>query len=129
MNKDDSGFRDLVSIVAVSGLVLLAALVAPLWWGSAQRWLGPLQDWLPMAPPVEEGSTSVPKAPAAAWTDSEIKVALMQCVQALAPITADVAPLDPIRTGDCGAPGPVLLKSIGAVDKVLFDPPLVLNCA
>lgn len=53
----------------------------------------------------------------------------MQCVQALAPITADVSPLDPLRSGDCGTTAPVLLKSIGATDKVAFDPPLVLNCA
>ena len=53
----------------------------------------------------------------------------MQCVQALAPLMADVGSLAPIRSGDCGAPAPVLLKSIGAEDKVSFDPPLVLNCA
>ena len=130
MNQDEhSGFRDLVSAIAVCGIVLLVALSAPLWWGSAQRWLGPLQDWLPMAPSLEEGSTRAPEASAAAWTDKEIKAALMQCIQALAPITADVAPLDPIRDGDCGAPAPVLLKSIGDVDKVSFDPPLVLDCA
>ena len=130
MSKDDhSGLRDLVSAIAVCGLVLLAALTVPLWWGSAQRWMGPLQGWLPLAPPPEEGSTSVSKVPAAAWTDNEIKAALMQCIQALGPITANVAPLDPIRDGDCGTPAPVLLKSIGAIDKVSFDPPLVLHCA
>jgi hypothetical protein len=53
----------------------------------------------------------------------------MQCIQALAPLTAEVDSLTPIRSGDCGAPAPVLLKSIGATDKVSFDPPLVLNCA
>jgi hypothetical protein len=128
MNENDhSGFRDLVSVIAVCGLVLLAALTAPLWWGSAQRWLGPLQDWLPLAPsePVEKA----PQGPTATWTDKEIEAALMQCVQALAPLTADVDSLAPIRSGDCGAPAPVLLKSIGAADKVSFDPPLVLNCA
>ena len=128
MNQNDhSGFRDLVSVIAVCGFVLLAALTAPLWWGSAQRWLGPLQDWLPLAPsePVEKA----PQGPTATWTDKEIEAALMQCVQALAPLTADVDSLAPIRSGDCGAPAPVLLKSIGAADKVSFDPPLVLDCA
>jgi hypothetical protein len=124
-----SGFRDLVSIIAVCGLVLLAALSAPLWWGSAQRWFGPLQNWLPYAPPIEESSTGVPKAPAAAWSDKEIKAALMQCIQVLVPIIAEIAPLDPIRDGDCGAPAPVLLKSIGGAEKISFDPPLVLDCA
>jgi hypothetical protein len=125
MNEDErSGSGNLVTAIAACGLVLLVALTAPLWWGSAQRWLA---SWLPMAPRVED--TSVPKAPAAAWTDQEIKTALMQCIQALAPIAADAAPLDPIRDEDCGAPAPVLLKSIGSVDKVSFDPPLALDCA
>jgi hypothetical protein len=128
MNENDhSGFRDLVSVIAVCGLVLLAALTAPLWWGSAQRWLGPLQDWLSLAPsePVEKAT----QGPTATWTDKEIEAALMQCVQALAPLTADVDSLAPIRNGDCGTPAPVLLRSIGTADKVSFDPPLVLNCA
>ena len=42
---------------------------------------------------------------------------------------ADVDSLVPIRSGDCGAPAPVLVKSIGGVEKVSFDPPLVLDCA
>jgi hypothetical protein len=124
MNQDDhSGFRDLVSAIAVCGLVLLAALSAPLWWGSAQRWLGPL----PLAP--SEQKEKATEGPTSTWTDKEIETALMQCVQALAPLMADVGSLAPIRSGDCGAPAPVLLKSIGAEDKVSFDPPLVLNCA
>jgi hypothetical protein len=114
---EHSGFRDLVSPIAVCGLVLLAVLSATLWSGSAQRWLGPLQDWLPMAPSLEEGSTRAPKAPAAAWSDNEIKAALMHCVQALAPVTTDAVPLDPILDGNCGAPAPVLLKSVGDVEQ------------
>ena len=53
----------------------------------------------------------------------------MQCVQALGPITADVAPLPSIRLGDCGVAAPVLVNSIGGKEKVAFDPPLVLDCA
>jgi len=125
MNQDDhSGFGDLISAFAVCGLVLLAALTVPLWWGSAQRWLG---DWLPHAP-SEQGEKAAP-GPTAGWTDKEIEAALMQCVQALAPLAAEVDSLTPIRSGDCGTPAPVLLKSIGAANKVSFDPPLVLDCA
>src|SRR5262245_8787493 len=106
MKKDEhSGFRDLVSVIAACGFVLLVALTALL----AQNGFGSLKDWLLMAPPLEESST---RAPEAAWTDNEIKAALMQCIQALAPITANVAPLNPMRDGDCGEPAPVLLKSI-----------------
>ena len=129
MNRDEySGFRDLVSVIAVCGFVLLAALTAPLWSGPAQNLLGSLKDWLPMAPSSEQEG-KMPQGPTATWTDKEIEAALMQCIQALAPVTADVAPLDPIRDGNCGAPAPVLVKSIGGADKVSFDPPLVLDCA
>jgi hypothetical protein len=79
--------------------------------------------------PSPEQVGKMPQGPTATWTDKEIEAALMQCIQALAPVTADVAPLDPIRDGNCGAPAPVLVKSIGGADKVSFDPPLVLDCA
>ena len=35
----------------------------------------------------------------------------------------------PIRSGDCGVAAPVLVSSIGGMEKVSFDPPLVLDCA
>ncbi len=130
MNEDEqSGFPSLVSAIAVCGFALLIALTAPLWLGPAQTWLEPLKNWLPIAPLVEKGGTQTPEAPTAAWTDEEIQTGFMQCVQALAPVTADVAALAPIRSGDCGSPAPVLVKSIGGMDKVSFDPPLVLDCA
>jgi hypothetical protein len=108
---------------------VLTALTAPLWVGPAQNWLPTLADWLPKAPSVEKDGTQAPQTLAAAWTDEEVQTALMQCVHALAPITADVVPLPPIRSGDCGVAAPVLVNSIGEMKKVSFDPPLVLDCA
>ena len=72
MNQNNhSGFRDLVSVIAVCGLVLFGALlIAPLWFGQAPNWLGSLKDWLPMAPP-EQGKA--PQGPTATWTDKEIE--------------------------------------------------------
>src|SRR5262245_7715688 len=128
MNEGEhSGIRDLVSVIAVCGFVLLAALTAFLWSGPAQNWLGSLKDWLSVAPSPEQRGKA-PQGPTAAWTEMEIKAALMHCVKALAPVTADVVPVDPIRDGDCGAPAPVLVKSIGDTESVSFDPPLVLDC-
>ena len=130
MNEDEaSGFPSLVSVIAVCGFALLTALTAPLWVGPAKNWLPTLKNWLPIAPSVEEVGIQSPQTPAAAWSDEEIQSALMQCIQALAPITADVAPLPPIRSGDCGVAAPVLVSSIGGIEKVSFDPPLVLDCA
>lgn len=126
--RQHSGFRDLVSVIAVCGLILLATLTAVRWSGPAQNWFESLKDSPPMAPSTEQGGKA-PQGPTATWTDMEIKAALMQCIKALAPVTADVVPVDPIRDGDCGAPAPVLVKSIGNTDSVSFDPPLVLDCA
>ena len=126
MNEDEeSGFPSLISVIAVCGFGLLTALTAPLWVGPAQDWLPTLEHWLPITPSVEEGDAESPQTPAA-WTNEEIQTALRQCVQALAPITADVA-LTPIRSGDCGVAAPVLVSSIGRMEKVSFDPPLVLD--
>jgi hypothetical protein len=125
--REHSGIRDLVSVIAVCGFVLLAALIAFLW-SPAQNWFGSLKDWRTVAPSTEQGGKA-PQGPTATWTDAEIKAALMQCIKALAPVTADVTPVDPIRDGDCGAPAPVLVKSIGDTNRVSFDPPLVLDCA
>lgn len=133
--EEQSGIQRVVSAIAVCGFFLLAALTIPLLSGPAENWLEWLKDWRPLTPWQEQAGTQaplalqVPQAPAVAWTDEEIKAALTQCVQALAPITADVSPLAPIRSGDCGTPAPVLVKSIGGTPRVSFDPPLVLDCA
>ena len=128
MNEDErSGV--LVSAIAVGGLGLFAVLTIPLWPGPAQAWLGPLKDWLPAQPAVETCTETV-QGPMDAWSDNEVKTALTQCAQGLALVTADVAPLAPIRCGDRGTPAPVLVRSIGGgTDKVSFDPPLMLYCA
>lgn len=123
MDEDEeSAFPNLVSVIAVCGFALLTALTASLWVGLTQNW-----QWVPRAP--SGGGAQSPQTSAAAWTDEETQTALMQCVQALAPITADVAPSPPIRNGDCGVAAPVLVNSIGGVEKVSLDPPLVLDCA
>jgi hypothetical protein len=123
-----------VSIIAVCGFALLAALTFPWWSTTAPGWFGSLKDWVsatggPSLDVGRVGQSTALEPPAAAWTDKEIKVALMQCVQTLAPVTADLVAMTPLRSGDCGTPAPVLVRSIGGgKDKVTFDPPLVLNC-
>ncbi len=66
--------------------------------------------------------------PPAQWSDREVEAALMECLHLLAPLTAEVVPLAPIRNASCGTPAPVLLRSIGAKEKVVVDPPLLINC-
>ena len=67
-------------------------------------------------------------APPPEWTPVEVGAALMQCVSLLAPVSAEVIPLAPVRYNDCGTPAPVLLRSIGGKDRIAVDPPLVMNC-
>ena len=67
-------------------------------------------------------------APPLEWTPVEVGAALMECIAALGPAGAEVIPLAPLRYHDCGTPAPVLLRSIGTKDKIVIDPPLVMNC-
>jgi hypothetical protein len=128
-----SRLSTVVSIIAVCGFALLVLLTLPLWWSSAPGWLEPMKGWLTATwgtslnpSPVDQSTTLEP--PAAAWTDKEIETALSECVQSLAPVTADLVPMASMRIGDCGTPAPVLVRSICGKDRVTFDPPLVLNC-
>jgi hypothetical protein len=73
-------------------------------------------------PAIEE------EAPPREWSAVEVGAALMECVNLLAPVNAQVIPLAPIRYNDCGTPAPVLLRSIGGKDRIAVDPPLVMNC-
>jgi len=127
-----SRLSTVVSITAVCGFALLVVLALPLWSSSAPEWLEPMKGLLTGTWGTSLNSSSVDRSatlePAAAWTDKEIEAALMECVQSLAPITADVVPMASLRIGDCGTPAPVLVRSIGSKDKVTFDPPLVFNC-
>jgi len=54
---------------------------------------------------------------------------LSECISLLAPIIADVKPAPPLKEGECGAPAPVLLRSLGRTSTVELRPPVTLNCA
>ncbi|MGH6825467.1 extensin family protein [Methyloceanibacter sp.] len=91
------------------------------------------QDPAPAASPPLVEAAATPQAgeaeaPPPQWSTAEVDAALMECVNLLAPVTAQVIPLAPIRYNDCGTPAPVLLRSIGGKDKVAVDPPMLMNC-
>jgi hypothetical protein len=79
----------------------------------------PLADDQPPAPAEAEPE---------AWTDAEIIDALRECMRLLAPIAAHIDVSPPIRTGQCGAPAPVVVRRVGASMPVEISPPAVLNC-
>lgn len=64
--------------------------------------------------------------PTVAWADAEVAAAKAACTKQLAGVTLDYEPLPPIKDGVCGAPAPILVKSIG--DVAIF-PPATMRCA
>jgi hypothetical protein len=63
------------------------------------------------------------------WTDPELVAAKAKCVDALSKLKLDYEPLPPIKQGLCGAPAPILLKSLGSDPKVKINPPATVDCA
>src|SRR4029077_6564163 len=93
------------------------------------------QPPLPERNPVHAGA-AVPKTPPAPgelptiqWSDAEVAAAKAKCTEALSSIKLNYEPLAPIKQGLCGAPAPILLKSLGSDTKVEIDPPATVTCA
>jgi hypothetical protein len=78
-------------------------------------------------PPLPE-KKDAKAAPAPAWKPEEIAAAQARCAAILKDIDAVSEPQPPIREGQCGAPAPIRLKSVGKNPQVTFDPPALVNC-
>jgi hypothetical protein len=66
--------------------------------------------------------------PTVLWTDQEIADAKAACAKALSGLAIEYEPLQPIKHGICGAPAPILVRSIGNDPKVEIDPPATVTC-
>jgi hypothetical protein len=75
-----------------------------------------------------EGAVLPGDQPTIPWTDAEIAGAKAECETALKGIALDYEALPPIKEGICGAPAPILVKSIGSDPKVAIDPPATMTC-
>jgi len=128
MYNDDNSRSSIVSIIAFCGFCLLLALALPLCSPAVLTWLEAPTAWLALHSHPISKPTSEPAPTISTWSDTEIRAALMQCVQSVAGINADLAPIAPIREGECGSAAPIVLTGIDIVDKVTFDPPLLTNC-
>ena len=71
--------------------------------------------------PSADGASLAPPE----WSPLEVGAALMQCIAALGPVSAEVIPLAPLRYYDCGTPAPVLKTVNEALQKSLKDPEFV----
>jgi peptidoglycan hydrolase-like protein with peptidoglycan-binding domain len=63
------------------------------------------------------------------WTEAEIAAANAKCSEALSSLTLNYEQLPPIKEGLCGAPAPILLKSLGHDPEVALDPSATVTCA
>lgn len=76
---------------------------------------------------LDKGKEQAAAAPAV-WSAAEVEEALSQCATLLAGLDAVVVPAAPIREGDCGAPAPVELVSIGTAPQVTLSQPALVTC-
>ncbi len=99
---------------------------------SSQQLAGIEESPLPERSPVARGSEQTPLAPGQMtlipWTETEIAEAKGKCSEALSSLTLNYEPLPPIKEGLCGAPAPILLKSISRDPEVALDPPATVTC-
>lgn len=97
---------------------------------TAQPAPGKDASW-PKTLPEAKAEAEASKNPAAiptVWAPADIDVAKARCTQLLRSINAVTLPEAPFRQGDCGAPAPVRLVSIGRSPEVAISPPAVLTC-
>jgi hypothetical protein len=67
--------------------------------------------------------------PTVPWTEDEVAAAKSACDSALKGLTLEYEKLEPIKQGLCGAPAPILLKSVGSDPKVTIDPAATVRCS
>jgi hypothetical protein len=77
---------------------------------------------------AEAEAKANPAAVPVQWSQAEIELAKGRCAVMLKAIQAVTIPEPPMRQGDCGAPAPVRLVSVGRNPEVVFNPPPVLTC-
>jgi hypothetical protein len=84
---------------------------------------------LPVRKPAHVEAPVLPgDQPTIPWTDAEIDAAKAECDKLLKGVALDYEALPPIKEGICGAPAPILVKSIGSDPKVAIDPPATMTC-
>ena len=92
------------------------------------------QPPLPERNPVHAGASALKTPPAPGelptipWSDAEVAAAKAKCTEALSSIKLNYEPLAPIKQGLCGAPAPILLKTLGGDPRVELDPPVITTC-
>jgi hypothetical protein len=118
---------------AVAGLMVLSATV----YGEVPEG-APVPDRNPARSASSAGEAPVPapekkpdlpgEQPALPWQSPKVNAALAACAKLLEGVSVDYEQLPPISEGACGAPAPILVKSIGADPAVAIEPPAAMRC-
>lgn len=82
----------------------------------------------PAAPAATPAAVAPIAPPADVWTPEQVNAGLRQCIQLLAPAAAEVDLEEPMKKGQCGTTAPLVLRSVGATEKVDFIPTPTMNC-
>lgn len=62
------------------------------------------------------------------WSPADVALAKARCAHILRTIDAVTVPEPPLRDGECGAPAPVRVVSVGRKPAVALSPPALLTC-
>lgn len=73
---------------------------------------------------AKQGASPLPSS----WPAQDIEFAKARCTELLKEIEAVAIPEPPVREGECGAPAPVRLISVGRNPEVALSPPALLTC-
>lgn len=121
-------------VLALSASVALAASAMPVLSGSPVAKSAPAVV-APLADPedaADSHATPEPapqaKSPPPSWSAAEITDAQARCTAILKRIKAVTIAHAPIREGECGAPAPIELISIGSNPEVALSPPAIVTC-
>jgi len=78
--------------------------------------------------PDPKSAQTEPKAEPPGWSKPEIEAALARCKAQLQGLPVVTVPVDAIKDGNCGAPAPVKLISLGTNPQVVLNPPPTVTC-
>lgn len=82
----------------------------------------------PKTLPAAGKATAAIASPVLAWPQIDIDLAHARCAVVLKGLDIVAIPAPPMREGDCGAPAPIELVSVGKSPQVTFSPPVIVTC-
>jgi hypothetical protein len=106
-------------------LIAIALAGAPSLWARAEDQASPPP---PEPNPQRQKGTLPGDAATIPWAPGEIDAAKAKCEKLLAVIKLEYEMLPPSKDGLCGAPAPILVKSVGE-PKVKIEPAATMTCA